>query len=46
MARQNNVKGCIFIGEKFCEYEYFEFPLMEKALQETGVKTMVLEFSQ
>ena len=35
--------GVIFIGEKFCEYEYFEFPFMEKQLQEMGVATLTLE---
>ncbi|MFK5954533.1 MAG: 2-hydroxyacyl-CoA dehydratase family protein [Desulfobacterium sp.] len=45
MAEQTKADGMIFIGEKFCEHEYFEFPYMEKRLQEKGVSTLTLEFS-
>ncbi|TXT65208.1 MAG: R-phenyllactate dehydratase beta subunit [Promethearchaeota archaeon] len=37
--------GVIFIGEKFCEYEYFEFPTLKNALNKNGIKTLELEFS-
>ncbi|MBD3215152.1 MAG: hypothetical protein GF311_21275 [Candidatus Lokiarchaeota archaeon] len=37
--------GVIFIGEKFCEYEYFEFPTLSNTLDENGKKTLELEFS-
>ncbi len=38
-------RGFIFIGEKFCEYEYFEIPYLEKKLREMGVFTLHLEIS-
>ncbi len=38
-------RGFIFIGEKFCEYEYFEIPYLEKKLKEMGVFTLHLEIS-
>ncbi len=37
MVREGNAAGFIFIGEKFCEYEYFEVPYLRKALEEEGV---------
>ncbi len=40
---ETGAKGVIFVGEKFCEYEYFEFPFLEKKLREQGLATMVLE---
>ncbi|MRR36420.1 2-hydroxyacyl-CoA dehydratase, partial [bacterium] len=33
-AREGNIRGFIFIGEKFCEYEYFEVPFLRKILEE------------
>ncbi|HOC61221.1 MAG TPA: 2-hydroxyacyl-CoA dehydratase family protein [Smithellaceae bacterium] len=38
-------KGVVFIGEKFCEYEYFEFPYLEKVLNDMGVRTLFLDIS-
>jgi len=38
-------RGVVFIGEKFCEYEYFEFPHLAKILKEMDVPTLLLEFS-
>lgn len=38
-------RGLIFIGEKFCEYEYFEIPYLEKKLKEMGIFTLHLEIS-
>ncbi len=35
----------IFAGEKFCEYEYFELPYVEKALKAKGIGVLSLEFS-
>ena len=37
--------GVIFIGEKFCEYEYFEMPYLEKRLREQGLHSLFLEVS-
>ncbi|HON61958.1 MAG TPA: 2-hydroxyacyl-CoA dehydratase family protein, partial [Deltaproteobacteria bacterium] len=44
-VRERDVKGFIFIGEKFCEYEYFEIPEMEKMLRNEGVQVLQLEMS-
>jgi len=40
---QSGAAGVIFVGEKFCEYEYFEFPCMEKALKKKGIRTLRIE---
>jgi benzoyl-CoA reductase/2-hydroxyglutaryl-CoA dehydratase subunit BcrC/BadD/HgdB len=40
---QSNARGVIFLGEKFCEYEYFEFPYIEKRLKENGILTLMIE---
>ncbi len=45
LVRERVARGIIFIGEKFCEYEYFEFPLAENYFRGKGVQTLVLEFS-
>jgi len=45
LAGQRGARGVVFIGEKFCEYEYFEFPHMEKVLNREGLATLLLEFS-
>lgn len=44
-AVRKNVRGVIFIGEKFCEYEYFEFPFLRKKLAEKGIYTLEIEIS-
>ncbi|MCP4682491.1 MAG: 2-hydroxyacyl-CoA dehydratase, partial [Desulfobacterales bacterium] len=38
-------EGFVFVGEKFCEYEYFELPYLEKKFREKGIKVLSLEFS-
>ncbi|MFZ5573420.1 MAG: 2-hydroxyacyl-CoA dehydratase subunit D [Thermodesulfobacteriota bacterium] len=38
-----SVEGLIWIGEKYCEYEYFEIPWLEKRLKEIGVPLLQLE---
>ena len=43
--RQSRAKAVIFIGEKFCEYEYFEFPWLEKQLAEMGIPSLRIEIS-
>jgi len=45
MIERAGARGVIFSGEKFCEYEYFEFPYLEKSLKEMGIPTLLLEFS-
>lgn len=45
MARANSAAGVIFVGEKFCEYEYFEFPLLEKKLKAEGLLSLQLEIA-
>jgi len=42
---ESGTKGLIFLGEKFCEYEYFEIVHLEKRLKERGIPTLKLEFS-
>ncbi|MBS3758092.1 MAG: 2-hydroxyacyl-CoA dehydratase [Desulfobacterales bacterium] len=44
-CQQTGAKGVVFIGEKFCEYEYFEFPYLEKKLGGQGVQTLLLELA-
>lgn len=39
----NQVKGLIVFGEKFCEYEYFETPWIRETLKAQGVATLFLE---
>ena len=45
LAQKQKADGVIFVGEKYCEYEYLEFPVLEKRLQEHGFKTLTLEIS-
>ena len=45
LCRDLGADGFVFLGEKFCEYEYFEFPNLEKRLKELGIKPFALEFS-
>jgi len=45
LIRERNARGFIFIGEKFCEYEYFEIPFIDKMLRKEGINTLLLEFS-
>ncbi len=42
---ERKAQGFMFIGEKFCEYEYFEIPYLEKLLKDKGVNVLSLEFS-
>lgn len=45
-AREKNVKGFIFYGEKFCEYEYFEMPHIEQKLRSSGIQCLCLETAE
>jgi benzoyl-CoA reductase/2-hydroxyglutaryl-CoA dehydratase subunit BcrC/BadD/HgdB len=44
-ARRAGVDGLIFIGEKFCEYEYLEYPQVEAAFKKHGIPVLSLEVS-
>jgi len=44
LVREREAAGVIVIGEKFCEYEYFEIPHLVRKMVEAGVGTLVLEF--
>lgn len=44
LVETSGAKGVIFSGEKFCEYEYFEFPFLEQKLKERGIPVLRLEF--
>ncbi len=43
--KDTGAKGIIFSGEKFCEYEFLEYPYLQNHLQKEGVHTLTLEFS-
>jgi len=43
--RQNSARAVIFIGEKFCEYEYFEMPHLVKKLADQGIFALQIELS-
>ncbi len=45
LVTDRKARGVIFIGEKFCEYEYFEMPYLEKRLKEQGLHSLFLEVS-
>ncbi|MBF0449677.1 MAG: 2-hydroxyacyl-CoA dehydratase [Candidatus Magnetomorum sp.] len=39
------VDAVIFVGEKFCEHEYFEFPYIEKIFRSKGIPCLTLDIS-
>lgn len=43
MAREAGAAGVVFIGEKFCEYEYFDLPDLRRRLEGEGAPLLVLE---
>jgi len=45
LASGAGARGFVFIGEKFCEDEYFEIPYLQKILKEMGIPTLPLEIS-
>ena len=45
LAAGAEARGFVFIGEKFCEDEYFEIPYLQKILKEMGIPTLPLEIS-
>lgn len=44
-AKRAGVAGVIFIGEKFCEHEYLEFPRIESTFKQNGIPVLSLEIS-
>lgn len=44
VVRDYGIRGVVFLGEKFCEYEYFEMPYIEHVLQGAGIRSLRLEF--
>lgn len=44
-VREKKVKGFIFFGEKFCEYEYLEMPHIEQTLKRAGIQCLCLEMA-
>ncbi|MBI4766933.1 MAG: 2-hydroxyacyl-CoA dehydratase [Deltaproteobacteria bacterium] len=45
LVQKTEAAGVVFLGEKFCEYEYFEIPFLEKILKKKGVAVTSLEIS-
>jgi benzoyl-CoA reductase/2-hydroxyglutaryl-CoA dehydratase subunit BcrC/BadD/HgdB len=43
LVDERKARGVIFIGEKFCEYEYLELPYVRKVLTEKGIPDLQLE---
>jgi len=45
LVANTGAQGFVFIGEKFCEFEYFEIPYLGKILKDIGIRTLFLEIS-
>lgn len=45
LAKNAGAKGIIFIGEKFCEYEFFEYPYLMKRFAAVGLPCLLLEMA-
>ena len=45
MAEETGAVGVIFVGEKFCEYEYFEMPHLIQQLKDKGLQTLEIEIA-
>ncbi|MBN1364013.1 MAG: 2-hydroxyacyl-CoA dehydratase [Syntrophaceae bacterium] len=45
LIEKRKARGMIFIGEKFCEYEYLEMPFVEKLLEQKNIATLQLEIA-
>jgi len=44
LVDSSGARGVILLGQKFCEYEYFEFPYLKKQLKDKGIPVLELEF--
>ncbi len=45
MVEKTDATGVIFVGEKFCEYEYFEMPHLIQQLKDKGLQTLEIEIA-
>ncbi len=45
LVESSGAAGVVFVGEKFCEYEYFEYPYLQKELAWRGIPSLLLEFA-
>lgn len=45
LIEKTRASGVIFVGEKFCEYEYFEFPHLMGLLKERDIAALELEMA-
>lgn len=45
VAKASGAQGIIFLGEKYCEYEYFEFPIIQQRLKDGGLATLQIEIT-
>ncbi len=45
LMERRKARGLIFIGEKFCEYEYLEFPFIIKILEQKKIASLQLEIA-
>lgn len=45
LVEKTRAAGVVFAGEKFCEYEYFEFPHLTGRLKAAGISTLELEIA-
>lgn len=45
LVAERGAAGFVFVGEKFCEYEYFELPYLQARLQDAGIPVLSLELS-
>jgi len=43
LAEEREARGVVFIGEKFCEYEYLELPYVRRVLADRGIPDLQLE---
>jgi len=45
LAAETQAEGVLVVGEKFCEYEYFDLPYLEKQFKAAGLKVLTLEIT-
>ena len=45
LAKRTRAEGFVFVGTKYCEYEYFELPYLERRLRNNGIPTLSLELT-
>jgi len=45
LCRRARADGFIFVGEKFCEYEWFDMPLLFERLRGEGLRCLALEIA-